>query len=97
MITTVDAYLTSGCGRCDLFDTPQCKVHPFRDVLETLRAIVLDCGLTETVKWGQPCYTCPYYPVLTQRQGCLILRQLATLFGVGGGEVAEGGNELPRR
>src|SRR5690606_413087 len=22
-----------------------------------LRAIVLDCGLTEELKWGQPCYT----------------------------------------
>ncbi len=24
---------------------------------EQLRAIVLDCGLTEELKWGQPCYT----------------------------------------
>jgi uncharacterized protein YdeI (YjbR/CyaY-like superfamily) len=23
----------------------------------TLRSIVLDCALTETLKWGQPCYT----------------------------------------
>jgi len=25
--------------------------------LEQLRAIVLDCGLTEELKWGCPCYT----------------------------------------
>lgn len=24
---------------------------------EQLRSIVLDCGLTETLKWGHPCYT----------------------------------------
>ncbi len=26
-ISTVDHFLTSGCGRCKYFDTPQCKVH----------------------------------------------------------------------
>jgi hypothetical protein len=26
-------------------------------VLEKLRMIVLDCGLTEELRWGQPCYT----------------------------------------
>lgn len=25
--------------------------------LETLRRIILDCGLVEELKWGQPCYT----------------------------------------
>jgi uncharacterized protein YdeI (YjbR/CyaY-like superfamily) len=29
----------------------------WRQELEKLRAICLDCGLTEEVKWGQPCYT----------------------------------------
>lgn len=29
----------------------------FRKELERLRSIVLDCGLNEEVKWGQPCYT----------------------------------------
>ena len=24
---------------------------------EKLRKIILDCGLTEELKWGQPCYT----------------------------------------
>ncbi|MHB8337890.1 MAG: YdeI/OmpD-associated family protein [Ignavibacteriaceae bacterium] len=26
---------------------------------EKLRMIILDCGLTEELKWGQPCYTFP--------------------------------------
>ena len=29
----------------------------WRAEFAALRAIVLDCGLTEEVKWGQPCYT----------------------------------------
>lgn len=27
------------------------------DELEQLRRIVLECGLTEEVKWGAPCFT----------------------------------------
>lgn len=56
-ISTVDAYLESGCGRCSLWNTPQCKVHGWRRELTALRAILLDCGLTETLKWSVPCYT----------------------------------------
>lgn len=33
------------------------KEEKWRDELEKLRMIVLDCGLTEELKWGQPCYT----------------------------------------
>ena len=29
----------------------------WRAEVEALRAIVLSCGLTEELKWGQPCYT----------------------------------------
>jgi len=29
----------------------------WHDELEQLRRIVLDCGLTEELKWGTPCYT----------------------------------------
>jgi len=29
----------------------------WQEEFELLRAIVLDCGLTEELKWGQPCYT----------------------------------------
>lgn len=53
----VDAYLTVGCGRCPLMNTPECKVHNWTEELETLREIVLDCGLTEELKWSVPCYT----------------------------------------
>src|SRR5690606_36845299 len=37
--------------------TPQCKVHPWREELETLRQIVLETGLKEELKWGAPIYT----------------------------------------
>jgi len=52
----VDNYLAVGCGRCSLVGTPECKVNPFREGLETLRQIVLECGLKEELKWSQPCY-----------------------------------------
>ena len=52
----VDIYLVSGCGRCSNFNTPLCKVNNWRSELEHLRQIVLECGLTEELKWRQPCY-----------------------------------------
>lgn len=33
------------------------KTQKWQEELETLRTIVLDCGLTEELKWGVPCYT----------------------------------------
>jgi len=33
------------------------KVTKWREELELLRSIVLDCGLIEELKWGVPCYT----------------------------------------
>lgn len=53
----VDIYFTAGCGRCPLGNTPACKVNNWTEELETLRALVLDCGLNEELKWGVPCYT----------------------------------------
>jgi uncharacterized protein YdeI (YjbR/CyaY-like superfamily) len=53
----VDAYFTAGCGRCPLVNTPECKVHNWEKELEMLRTIVLDCGLTEELKWSHPVYT----------------------------------------
>ncbi|MBI3142313.1 MAG: YdeI/OmpD-associated family protein [Bacteroidetes bacterium] len=53
----VDYYLAHGCGRCHLYDTPACKVHPWRPLLEALRALVLETPLVEMRKWGVPCYT----------------------------------------
>lgn len=46
-----------GCGRCELAGTPRCKVHRWQEELALLRIIVLDCGLTEELKWGVACYT----------------------------------------
>ena len=53
----IEEYLINGCGRCDLCGTPQCKVVPWRNHLKRLRKTVLTSGLTETIKWGAPCYT----------------------------------------
>src|ERR1700757_4987612 len=33
------------------------KGKPWREEFERLRMICLDCGLTEELKWGCPCYT----------------------------------------
>ncbi|MHA7968121.1 YdeI/OmpD-associated family protein [Rhizobium sp. CAU 1783] len=56
MITAIDDYFTKGCGRCERFATPDCSTRAWIAGLEQLRRICLDCGLTETVKWGHPCY-----------------------------------------
>ena len=56
MITEIEDYFTDGCGRCDRFATPDCVVRLWSESLARLRAICLAAGLTETVKWGHPCY-----------------------------------------
>src|SRR5437867_13289169 len=33
------------------------KAKKWQKELAKLRMIILDCGLTEELKWGQPCYT----------------------------------------
>ena len=33
------------------------KAKKWREEFEKLRSIIFDCGLTEELKWGQPCYT----------------------------------------
>ena len=33
------------------------KGKPWQAEFEKLRTIILDCGLTEELKWGVPCYT----------------------------------------
>lgn len=40
--------------RVDVFLSKEKK---WREEFEKLRAIILDCDLTEELKWGQPCYT----------------------------------------
>ena len=56
MITDIEEYFTSGCGRCERFATPDCSTQRWRNGLNSLRRICIAVGLTETVKWGQPCY-----------------------------------------
>lgn len=53
----VDLYFLEGCGRCPLGGTPDCKVHNWIHEMAQLRRIILDCGLTEDLKWSVPCYT----------------------------------------
>lgn len=33
------------------------RSEQWREEFDKLRSIILDCGLTEELKWGQPCYT----------------------------------------
>jgi uncharacterized protein YdeI (YjbR/CyaY-like superfamily) len=53
----IDTYFSEGCGRCSLGGTPECKVHTWATELNLMRQLILECGLTEEVKWGSPCYT----------------------------------------
>jgi uncharacterized protein YdeI (YjbR/CyaY-like superfamily) len=56
MITDPRDYFALGCGRCDRFATPECSTRRWIDGLNALRRICLAAGLTETAKWGHPCY-----------------------------------------
>jgi uncharacterized protein YdeI (YjbR/CyaY-like superfamily) len=56
MITDIEDYFTQGCGRCARFATPDCSTQQWYDGLRELRRICLAAQLTETVKWGHPCY-----------------------------------------
>jgi uncharacterized protein YdeI (YjbR/CyaY-like superfamily) len=56
MITDIEDFFTKGCGRCARFDTPDCSTKRWASGLAELRRICLASGLTETVKWGHPCY-----------------------------------------
>ena len=33
------------------------RAQQWQPEMKKLRAIALDCGLTEEIKWGKPCYT----------------------------------------
>ncbi len=57
MIPEVDKYLKDGCMRCPKGATPECKVNDWQEELKLLRLLVLECGLTEELKWSVPCYT----------------------------------------
>jgi len=57
MNAQVDAYFTDGCGRCEYYQTPQCKVHNFVEPMLVLRDWINETSLKEEFKWRQPCYT----------------------------------------
>jgi uncharacterized protein YdeI (YjbR/CyaY-like superfamily) len=57
MTTNVETYLSMGCGRCARFNTPECSVKLWHPVVLELRRIIKKTALTETMKWGSPCYT----------------------------------------
>lgn len=57
MITDIEHFFLKGCGRCDRFATPDCSIRQWGRGLADLRRLCLQAGLTETVKWGHPCYT----------------------------------------
>ncbi|HSH02989.1 MAG TPA: YdeI/OmpD-associated family protein, partial [Anaerolineae bacterium] len=56
MITEIEDYFTKGCGRCERFNTADCSTRQWAVGLRELRAICLEAGLTEEVKWAHPCY-----------------------------------------
>jgi uncharacterized protein YdeI (YjbR/CyaY-like superfamily) len=56
MITNVEHFFESGCGRCDRFATPDCSTRFWLDGLLDLRRICLEAGLSEHAKWGHPTY-----------------------------------------
>ncbi len=46
------------------------KAKKWHEELEQLRMIVLDCGLTEELKWGVPCYT---FPATRQKSNIVLI------------------------
>lgn len=56
MVTVIEDYFTKGCGRCERFDTAACSTRQWAKGLARLRRICRAAKLTETVKWGHPCY-----------------------------------------
>ncbi len=55
--TSVESYLRDGCGRCEKFQTPECKVLLWTKPLVALRELLNAAGLVEEMKWGSPTYT----------------------------------------
>ena len=56
MISDIEDYFAKGCDRCARFATPDCSVQQWSHGLAALRALCLELGLSEHVKWGHPCY-----------------------------------------
>lgn len=56
MITQLEDFFTRGCGRCERFDSPACSALRWAGEVAALRALCLELGLVEALKWGHPCY-----------------------------------------
>ena len=56
MIEDADEYFAKGCGRCERFTTAECSTQRWKSGLAELRRICRDEGVSETVKWGHPCF-----------------------------------------
>ena len=71
-----EQYLRDGCGRCDKYKTPDCKVHFWHEELTSLRAILLEVGLQENIRWSQPVYS-------AGGQNVVIIFAFRAYFGLG--------------
>ncbi len=73
---SVDSYLEDGCGRCDDYKTPNCKVHLWTKTLVTLRALLREESwrLHEAMKWGSPTYAITAGPTSTGGEGRNVLQ-----------------------
>ena len=56
MITDPTEYFAKGCGRCGRFETSDCSALIWAEGLALIRDICRNAGLSETAKWGHPCY-----------------------------------------
>ena len=59
----VDRYLSKAAAAADthqrsvMLDGAKALLGKWQQEFEELRTVILDCGLTEELKWGKPCYT----------------------------------------
>jgi|SRR5665213_1730087 len=49
------------------------KASQWQEEYDRLRKIILDCGLTEELKWGQPCYTFPASSAGKQKSNIVLI------------------------
>ena len=56
MITDIEEFFLNGCGRCERYATSDCSTRQWHSGLVELRQICRGMSLTETLKWGHPCY-----------------------------------------
>ncbi|MEP7217375.1 MAG: DUF1801 domain-containing protein, partial [Bacteroidota bacterium] len=60
------------------------RVGKWREEVEKLRKIILDCQLTEELKWGVPCYTFQEHNVVlihAFKEYCAVLFVKGALLG----------------